>query len=172
MSKRNKNSVLLAVIFTITIVAICVLIVTYSKADEPTTMYVVSAHNVSINVRHNPNTRSDIVGRLEFGWDVEVVESKKIKGVQWYKVNGISEYGYGWVIGYYLINSEPERVKDVKGMVNANGRVATYSKINSSRKSWAKPKETLDVSVYSDEWCYTNKGWIKTEYLAVDEKED
>ena len=171
MKRHNKYSILIAFIFTIVIVAICMFIASNAKADESVTMYAVTARDVSINVRRNPNTRSDIVGRLEFGWDVEVIESKKVNGVWWYKINGVSEYGYGWVIGYYLISSEPERVKNVIGKVNANGRVATYSKIEGSRKGWVKPKDKLDISVYSDEWCYTDKGWVKTQYLDISKGE-
>lgn len=141
------------------------------NAEETTTTMYVICKEQSVNVRAKPSSKSKIEGYLDFGWDVVVTDSQKDgTGTIWYKVEGTTELGYGWVCGMYLINSKPERVQDMTATVKANGRVATYKRVNGERKGWAKPGTKVDIKIYSTEWCLTNKGYIKTEYLEGIEK--
>ena len=138
-------------------------------ADESITMYAICKDS-SVNVRANPSSKAKIEGYLEFGWDVQVTDSKKdSSGTLWYRIEGTTELGYGWVCSMYLVPSKPERV-DMIATVDANGRVATYKRINGERKGWVSPGTEVNVTIYTADWCHTDKGWIRTEYLQIDEK--
>lgn len=131
---------------------------------EGTTMYAISRDS-SVNVRLSPSTKSDIGGYLDFGWDVTVLDERKdSSGTLWYKVDGITEMGYGWVCANYLIPDKPTRTSDTY-TVSASGRVAVYNRVEGKRKAWVKPGQKLRVTIYSDSWCLTEKGYIRTEYL-------
>lgn len=135
---------------------------------EEYTMYAICTDSF-VNVREKPSTKSKVGGYLDFGWDATVIDQVTDKsGTLWYKVKDITEQGYGWVCGYYMVSDKPERTK-VEATVKANGRVALYSRINGKRKSWLKPGQKLTVTIKSDEWCYISKGgYVQTEYLAFE----
>ena len=140
-------------------------LVAQCEEHEPITMYAV-CNDSHINVRAKPSTKAEICGYLDFGWDVQVIDSAIDRsGNVWYKVDGISEYGYGYVYGAYLIDYKPELV-DVEYKVESNGRVALYGKINGKRTGWAKNGAVLHVKIWSDEWALTDRGWIRTKYLT------
>ena len=164
---RNRR-VKIAVFFFILGMLLGFLLLSIAKADT-VTMYGVCERG-SINVRSKPNGHSEVCGKLEFGWDVDIIGTKKAGNVTWYKVDGITEYGYGWINGNYLLSSEPTKPKETYGTVTANGRVAVYS-ITGKRKGWVKPNETLQIIIFSDERCFTDKGWVKTKYLTLKEGE-
>lgn len=164
MSNRRAK---IAVFFFILGMLLGFLLLSIAKADT-ITMYGVCEKG-SINVRLKPNGHSEVCGKLEFGWSVDILDSKNVGKVTWYKVDGITEYGYGWINGNYLLSSEPTKPEEMYGTITANGRVAVYS-ITGERKGWVKPNESLRVIIYSDERCFTNKGWIKTKYLEVENR--
>ena len=165
MHEINKFcKIVLVFIFASLVIGLAIFNLDLANA-ETYTMYAVCA-NGNVNVRAEPSYRARIEGHVEFGWDVEVIDEKKVNGVTWYKVNGITELGYGWIVETCLIDFEPEKV-DISATVNANGRVAVYKKINGARKTWAKNKSEVHIKIYSDQWCLTDKGWIKTEYLNI-----
>ena len=144
--------------------AAVMLMIRVALADEPVTMWCISSDSY-VNVREAPSTKSKVGGRLDFGDAVEVTGSERDgSGTLWYRVNGITEQGYGWVCSNYLIDSEPAKTAK-KATVCASGRVAVYKRVNGARKTWAKAGSTVEVSIESTEWCLTDRGWIRTEYL-------
>lgn len=168
---RKKRIIIVAISFLVGfLVTTGILIIFQDASADTTTMYGVCEKG-SINVRHKPNGHSEICGKLEFGWSVDILGSRKVGKTTWYKVDGITEYGYGWVNGNYLLSSEPSRVMNMYGKIEANGRVATYF-INGTRKGWIKPGQEVRIIIYSDEKCYTTKGWIKTKYLNIEVRTD
>lgn len=165
-----KNHLAAIVIICFLIGFLLGLLILNTSEAETVTMYGVCEKG-SINVRLKPNGHSEVCGKLEFGWPVDILDSRQSGKVTWYKVDGITEYGYGWVNGNYLLSSEPTKPEEMHGTVTANGRVAVYS-ITGKRKGWVKPNESLRVIIYSEERCFTNKGWVKTQYLDIYEKEN
>lgn len=152
------------IIGIITFALMTVLILTHSEA-ETMQMYGI-CESGSINVRVKPNVHSDVCGKIEFGWEIDISESRKVGKTTWYKVDGFGEYGVGWINGNYLSESEPTKPEEQYGRINANGRVAIYNIIG-KRKGWAKPKTVFRILIYSEERCLTEKGWIKTKYLDI-----
>lgn len=147
------------------ILALLLLLTSTAYAD---TMYVVCTDSY-VNIRDEPSTKAMIGGRLDFGWDVEVSGSTTdSSGTLWYRVDGLTEMGTGWVCANYLIFSQPEKVSKTAKVVSS-GRVALYNRVEGKRKTWASKGSTLTVTIYSTEWCYTNKGWIRTKYLEFKE---
>lgn len=133
-------------------------------AAEGITMYAISRDS-PVNVRLKPSTKATIGGYLDFGWEATVIdEQRDSSGTLWYKVDGITEMGYGWVCSNYMVPDKPSKVFDTY-TVKASGRVAVYSRVEGKRKTWAKPGQKLKVTIYSDSWCLTEKGYVRTEYL-------
>ena len=142
-------------------------IANHAKSEEMI-MYVISTETY-VNVRESASTKGKIGGYLDFGWEVTVTDEKTDhSGTVWYRIDGITEQGYGYVCANYLIPNEPTKV-NAKAKVNSNGRVKLYSRVNGKRKGWAKPGQVLNVKIKSDSWCLTDKGYIRSEYLAFDE---
>lgn len=153
-------------------VIVCVILVSlftfliFSDSDaESVTMYGI-CETGSINVRVKPNVHSDVCGHIEFGWAVDISDSRKVRKTTWYKIDGFGEYGVGWINGRYLSETEPTKTENTYGKVKANGRVAVYS-ITGKRKGWIKPNKTFQILIYTEERCLTEKGWIKTKYLDI-----
>lgn len=149
--------------------ALVAAMISMAKGEELVTMYVICSDSY-VNVRERPSTRATIGGRLDFGDEVQVagelVEDRS--GTEWYRVEDVTEQGHGYVCANYLTTSRPERC-DKMATVSASGRVAVYRRVNGPRKTWAKDGTTVRISIQSDAWCLTDKGWIKTEYLNIDD---
>ena len=144
--------------------AAVLLMIRVALAEEPVIMWCISS-DTYVNVREAPSTKSKVGGRLDFGDAVEVTGSERDgSGTLWYRVSGVTERGHGWVCSYYLIDSEPAKTAK-KATVCASGRVAVYKRVNGARKTWAKAGSTVTVTIESAEWCLTDRGWIRAEYL-------
>jgi hypothetical protein len=91
---------------------------------------------------------------------------------EWLHVVDLSlEYTEGWISSRYMVFDEPEWMAGAEATVDADGRVAIRQYIDgprvTGRAGWAKPGSTLQVFWWSKEWCYTNRGFIRSEYLEV-----
>jgi len=162
--QKEWAAYLITILLMVAVVAAAVLVTTPASADDTITMYCICTDS-RVNVREQPSTKAHIGGYLEFGWDVQVSgEVKDKSGTTWYRIDGMTEAGTGYVCSNYLITSKPEKV-NLEATVRASGRVATYKRVDGKRKGWAKAGSKLTISVYSDDWCLTNKGYIRTEYL-------
>lgn len=156
-------------VFTCILIAIVVMFSAFpALADEQEVMYAI-CRDGSVNVRAQPTSKARVEGYLEFGWDVTVTDSKVDgTGTLWYKIVGTTELGYGWVCSQYLIRSKPENVS-WEATICANGRVAAHKRVNGARKCWVSPGAKVQVKIFSEDWCLTDKGYVKTEYLQIDE---
>lgn len=167
MSRTKLMWIVIIAAALITISAIWA--VSPAAAEEAVTMYCV-CQDSRVNVRAKPSTKASVEGYLEFGWDCRVTGSARdSSGTVWYRVEGTTELGYGYVCASYLITSEPTRV-DRQAKISADGRVAVYNRVDGRRKAWAKVGEDVQVRVYSDTWCLTDRGWIRTEYLRFSDE--
>jgi hypothetical protein len=163
---KMKKAIVVIAMLAMAIILAAVLAICTASAEDRVTMYVICTDSY-VNVREAPSTKAHIGGRMDFGWEVTVTGTARDRsGTDWYKVDGITEMGYGYICANYLVPSIPERV-DLDARVNASGRVAVYKRVNGDRKTWVKPGSELKIKIYSDPWCLTSKGWIRTEYLEV-----
>lgn len=138
--------------------------------EEPVTMWVICSDSY-VNIRERPSTKAKIGGRLDFADEVQVSELVEDRsGTEWYRVEDVTELGHGYVCASYLTTSKPERV-DKTATVSASGRVAVYRRVNGTRKTWVKDGAQVRIRIQSDAWCLIDKGWIKTEYLEVEDND-
>jgi hypothetical protein len=110
-----------------------------------------------------PRKKSEIVGRCDGG--DEILTDGYVK-------NGFLRcYGFesveAWIFAGYVVYDKPE-------WVNRIGYSVSKATLNVRRfidgKVIHKLKNLAEVVVYwlSDEWCVTNKGFIKTKYLEME----
>ena len=139
--------------------------------EELATMWVICSDSY-VNIRERPSTKAKIGGRLDFGDEVQVSELVEDRsGTEWYRIEDVTELGHGYVCASYLTTSKPERV-DKTATVSASGRVAVYRRVNGARKTWVKAGAQVRIRIQSDAWCLSDNGWIRSEYLILEEKTD
>ena len=118
-----------------------------------------------VNIRMSPNTKQDPIGWLEPG-DVVYPDGKKRNGYLHCEIPSI-EAGEGWVHRGYLIDDEPEKVNQ-KGVIVGRGKVKVRKYVNGKRTRWVKPGGEVRVFWWSEEWCLTSVGYIKTKFVELD----
>lgn len=141
-----------------------------AQADDVVAeMYVLCRPDDTVNIRHKPTTHSERCGWLMCGDRVDVSDSMTDRyGVKWYRVEDVTEYGYGWVSGGYLADS-PVEIVEQEMVIISNGRTAIRKGINGSRAAWGKPGQVVQVLAMADDWTRITSGYIRTEYLGEKE---
>lgn len=134
--------------------------------EEYMIAYAICTPGDVVNIRGNPNTKQSPTGYLEPG-DRVYLDFKKRNGY-WHAVNLSTEAGEGWIHAGYLVFDEPI-VMEQGATIISNGRLAARKYVNGKRTRWLKPGAHLTVLVWSDEWCLTNCGYVRTEFLKMDE---
>ena len=158
--KRAAAMILMALI-------VCTGALKAARADTDG-FYVICTPNGEVNVRKHAKTKSDEVGALSFG--TKVLADGKVKNGFTHVYDLAGEYTTGWVSNGYLVEDEPI-VREVVGYIVSNGRVAARKCINGKRKAWLMPGSEVIVFVISKEWCVTEYGFIRTEFIEIPEQE-
>ena len=161
--KRNAITLKIITVICAVLLILSVLSVTVCVADsEGVTAWVICHPSSFVNARRSPSGKSECIGRFEAGDKVVIDGTFK---------NGFAhsdcldfEYGEGWIAGY-LVYDQPVRKSGDWYYVSAKGRVAARKCVDGQRLCWLKPMTELQVIWWSEEWCLTNKGMVKTEYL-------
>ena len=149
---------------TIKIILLVLLLITVtvsSLGEELYDAWVICQPGDYINVRMNPSRKSQIVGYADAGDSILVDGTTKNGYVKCY---GIGENGSGWVHNGYVVYDEPKRVT-CTAVVVSRGRLAARKCIKGKVRKWLHNMDELNVFFISEEWCVTNKGFIKTEHL-------
>ena len=116
-----------------------------------------------INVRNRASTRSEIIGRLDSGDSFRT--DWEVKDGFIHAIELPMEQTEGWVSLRYVVFDAPEWKGAEAREICADGRVAVRKWIDGDRVCWLKPGATVQVFYESREWSYTNRGYIRTEYL-------
>ena len=132
-------------------------------AEDLWEVYVVCQPGDYVNVRENPSRKSEAVGYADGGDSVLIDGAEKNGYLRCYY---IGEMGIGWIHKGYVVYDQPERVS-ITAKVNSKARVAARQYVNGKRRAWLKKNDEVKVYWLSDEWCVTNKGFVKTKYLDV-----
>ena len=131
--------------------------------------WVMCSPTGTVNVRYKPSTGSEVIGRFD-ACD-RLTTDWETQGEFLHVVDLSLEYTEGWISTRYLVFDEPQWMGAAEATVEADGRVAIRQYIDgprvTGRSGWAKPGSTLQVFYWSREWCYTNRGYVRTEYLEV-----
>lgn len=155
------------VLFIALIFAICC---TSSYAEEDYTMaWVLCQPDSWVNSRRFPKKDGEVNARL-FPGDKILLDGKQKHGFM-HAVGIASEDGDGWVSEGFIVYSEPNQ-DGHDHLVKAKGRVACRRSIGGTRRHWLRDGDILTVYLISDEWCLTNEGFVKTEFIDLESRVD
>lgn len=109
--------------------------------------------------RVSPNKNALICGILDCGSPITL--DGKTKG-NWLHVVDSCFDGDAWIYGGYVvgINVTPETCKAI-----TTAKVRTRNMVNGKLTGTLKKGTEVIVYAYSEECCYTNKGYIKSKFL-------
>lgn len=116
-----------------------------------------------VNARNKPNKAAPIVGRLECG--DKVLTDGKTKNGYTHIVGCSFEQPEAWIKTRYLVSDQPHEI-DMETLVMRN-RTAVRNGVNGSMVRRLNAGTVVRIIVYTPEWCYTNRGYIMTDYLGV-----
>lgn len=141
------------------------------RAEETTVDGWVMCHPSSyVNARSTPSTRQTSEGMLETGYHLSL--DGKTKNGYAHCVDMGLEIMEGWVHLGYIVFDEPQWEGGKWYCVESNGRVATYKTMTSKVSGWLKPLTEIQVFWWSEEWCYTTRGYVRTKYLVKEGGQD
>ena len=118
-----------------------------------------------VNVRLGASSRSDEIGWLEPG-DVVFPDGQKKSGFIHCEIPSI-EAGEGWVHKGYLVDEPPEKMNRT-GIVSSRAKVQARKNVDGKRTRWLKPGGEVRVYWWTSEWCLTNCGYVKTNFIELD----
>ena len=156
-----------------------------TKATEPEVPTIPGTVNTNnLNIRTSPSSTSAILGQLDAGDKVEIMEQQAVEGFNWGRIE------QGWIrLDFVTIaGQEPETPdettaptestpSDLSGTaVNKTGTISatelnirsgpdtTYDKVGKYFKG-----DKVTITITQNGWGKTDKGWIKMSYVTIDE---
>lgn len=158
----SKCMATILILFTL-----CALLMFSSAAiADDEVYYVICKPGSEVNVRARPEIHSPIAGTKYFG-DMVIVDREK-NGFA-HITNLFSEYSDGWIYKGLLTEDKPVEVYQ-EAQIMSDG--ITFARKYCGGKIVHKLKDGTGVMVYAvgKEWCVTNFGYIKTEFLTINSK--
>ena len=134
------------------------------RADTATA-WVICQPGDYVNIRENASRKSAAVGRLDPGDAVEITGEGR-NGFAEIRDLTLETAGGAWVYAGYIVFDEPEWYGD-EMVVIGTARVAARRNCCGEVRSWLQPGTEVQVFWKTEEWCVTNRGFIRTEYLEV-----
>lgn len=136
----------------------------YAFAED---YYVLCRPGGEINVREKPKLKSGIVGVYNFG-DKVTSDGKEKNGFV-HVVDVPAEVSEGWIYGGLLVKDEPI-ASPGNAMVFGDGRVACRKYAGGKVVRWLEEESVVKIYAISEEWCVTEYGYVRTEFLTVNAK--
>ena len=138
-----------------------------SAAAERATVraWVICQPGDYVNLRSKASRSSMQVGRLDCGDEIEL-DGETRNGFARVVNLTIDTPAEVWIHTGYLVFDKPEWYGDSMAVVG-NARVAARKCCDGEVRRWMKPGTEVYTYYRSDEWCVTNRGFIKSEYLEV-----
>lgn len=167
MKEHKKYDTIILVILMLTILIATFTIalnIINAKADAQTVKcWVICQPGDYVNAREAPSTRSEVVGRLDGGDPIWITGKTKNGFAQ---IDASFEVSTAWVYSGYIVFDEPKYLGGEQYTIRSNGRVAARKRINGDRRAWLVDGSTVKVYWWSAEWCVTDKGFVKTEFIG------
>lgn len=133
--------------------------------EEYEIAYAICVKDDHVNVRPFPSTKHERSSELDPG-ELIYLDGQKRNG--FYHVVGLNnESGDGWVHKGYIVFDEPV-LEDRDATVICRGRLHARKNVNGEHRRWIHGGETIHVYYRSDEWCSTDHGYVRTEYLELE----
>jgi SH3-like domain-containing protein len=134
-----------------------------AEAGELKTGWAMCKPDSCVNIRSRPNKHSSVVAHAYMGDEITLTGKKYGK---WRHCIFPCEAGEGWIRADYLSTDEPIDIGSGRFEVEKN---RTLVRVSAGGKIIRRLNAGDVVSVYliTNEWCVTNKGFIKTECLVA-----
>lgn len=140
-------------------------VISRSKAVADTERYFILCNPQTVlNARLSPSKHGSLIGYFMCGDSVTIDGRQKNGFLHCPELS--FEVDEGWIAKGHLVKDEP-LIEETQATVVASGRVACRNKVGGKRIRWLKPGAVVTVYAYSEEWCVTNRGYIRTEYLEI-----
>jgi len=133
--------------------------------DQPVQAFVICQPGDYVNARISPSRKSEVVGYLECTDDVWL-DGKTNNGFA-HCVDATFEVEECWVYTGYIVFDEPEWMDGQTAIVVSNGRLAARKNCTGAVRKWLQNGDEIRVFWWSDEWCVTNYGFVKTQYIDL-----
>jgi hypothetical protein len=131
--------------------------------------WVMCQPDSEVVIRERPDKQSDIVGAADCGRRLET--DLKQKDGWLHLINVPNETGEGWIHSGYISNTEV-RKEDHQYTIRSNGRVACRRYIGGPVREWIYDEAIVRVYLAGEEWCVTNRGFIKTALINFSDRLD
>lgn len=164
---RTFLQICLIIIAVLIVISLWNALLATANAEDLTTGYVICQPGDYVNIRSRPSSRSDVVGMFDVG-DQIILDGTRKNGYL-HAVHLGLESDEGWICEGYVVYDEPEYING-SAVIVSNGRLAARKNVNGKRTRWLKNGASLKVYYASEEWCVTNCGYVKTQYLEFEEE--
>ena len=162
------KKILITLLEIVLLVLLAILLVVGTRSlgrseGETFKAWIICQPNDYVNAREQPSRKSRECGYFLAGYPVETDGVIRNGFLRCYGF----ETGVAWVHTGYVVYDEPTQVECTAYSI-AKGRLAARKCIGGKRRCWLKVNEEVRVYWVSDEWCVTNRGFVKTEFLEME----
>jgi len=144
------------------IIIIAVALLLDSATAEEETVWVLCDPESYVCIRNFPKKSANAFGGTTCGRTLK--SDGKEKNGFIHVVDLAAEEDNGWISAMYIVHEAPVIVRQ-PAIVVSNGRLAARNGVNGKVKKWLKPMEHLTVLCWTSEWCLTNYGYVRSEFL-------
>jgi hypothetical protein len=136
------------------------------EEEELYSCWVLCQPNDYINARQKPTKKSMIAGRYEAR--DELITDGVIRNNYVHIVNTSLECGDAWIYAGYISYEEPEALGACPAVVTSRARLAARKHIGGKVRKWLNNGDKVKVYYMTEEWCVTNRGFVKTQYIELE----
>ena len=135
------------------------------------TMYVYTDNGKSLNVRRNPSTGNNIIGTLQFGEEVTVVEFRANGWAQiLWEQNYYGEFGAAYVQSRFLVNSRPG-IRPAQPTAAPAADVTDYAKVFTSMNAEFRSARQVNIPYTVVARPSRASGWVNLRWAPSTEAE-
>ena len=147
----------------IMIAVICAIIPCFSASEGEDEYFIICRPGTCVNVRISPDMHSEVIGCKFFGDEI-FVDKEKNGFVHITNLN--SEYTEGWVYKGLIVEDKPVEI-NATAVIVSNARVAGRKYVNGKITKWLSNGTEVMIYAASDEWCVTDKGYVRAEFIEI-----
>lgn len=125
--------------------------------------FIICNPNSYVCVRNSPKKGNNEAGRFDCG---DYVRSDGVKKNGYLHITEAME-GDGWIYAGNVVE-DPPVIEKQKMRVNSNSNVICRRSVNGKKVGILTNGDVVTVYARSNEWAVTDKGYIMTEFLEVD----
>jgi len=151
------------VLFFIAIILFIISMILYSAKGEVVECWVLCQPDSSVNLREKPKKTSFAFSEAEMC--DKFYTDGKVKNGYLHLVNVPAETTEGWISNSYIVYDEPYKPLFNERCIISTSRVAARRTIGGKVRIWLHDGDVIKVFAISNEWCVTNQGFVKTQFI-------